>query len=1805
MKNPDIFLTLDALEDRLKSADRRNADYTALKEAQDADPPRTARPIELWDPDGTFASMPARLIPTNKPYSDDAQLQRWMDVVKNLGGKPPAHINPAYARFLLKPSETLKNTIKLYFTPANPPVFGIDTTRLKAIINANQAKFGDWPQREVIEFTTARDKGLKLIGRNFLQFYFTWMEVDHYKELWKQFGVSELLHAFPAEGDVAPDIYDKVDKRLKKGKQLVDGLEITVTWGKIQAARGNREGSTATIMGESATKVAADLWHEDSITSGMGNSKVEWLHRAACAFGGLNEQVSLKTSNDPNNLVFGTWECNTDMIRAENMVTELTKLDDMMPDSGYKGKLTTNNKTAGTVSRIGLEKTNTTATIPRWVGEKNYSWLSLSLGYKYQMMATESPLRQGFAQEIYFDPWSLYVPLGIEPRLDTMILNDLKSGDATADVVAHKIKKRSLASNMGDPLPNLPLPEYSSDAYPTLAWNAAIKGLPSLELPDIVIKYPMIASGPLADDDVPTDESIAHRTSRSRRSIPLGTPVPQNGFVLQGEVDVFGTAVVGNLEKWMGPPPEDVVVGIDPPSIERVVVPGDFHMSMLIPLLRGTPFDDIIFRNVAIYHQNYAFDKTKSIGWHFNADWVIDSSCGLLYDILTKALQVNKPILSIHASFGEQQRWSAPLSLHSFILEGVFPDLSISPVSGLTLTSIGVRLLGIRGFSFTPEPHSTLSFGFGIFGTMKLNVPGSVVPLDLDYEMGLTGRTVNLGAEISGSIWEDALGVKGLLLEDVVFGTTFSTTSPWKSFSFDVSATFSYMSSQAYLRGSYAAGGHFSLTAELDNFGTDEISDLFFAIFSDSLTLPDFDVHVGSAILSIVSGQGLTISLLDVNVAGYTAASIEVALSPSGASLSGALSSSTITFGDVELRDALIKLSFWITGKKKNVEFILGGTLGVDFLDLTVGAIVHLYPGEGGVEWAVVAVLNAPSRPFALSDVVPAVQDSFVDFSLRNAVFIAASKDDPLVGQSFPGYPVRKGVQVFGVIDRIPALNDLLHADVKGLVLNAGWSKASGFSLFVSLPAESTINLGNGMKTTPIALGIRTNPIELAVMAGVIVPVKDSTPLDFSFVLAANAIGASASAQMEGWWVKPFGIDNLKIGPEVTLSIEIIYAQFVSTGTPSGFGVSGGLMIGSIEAFLAMNVSEDPKRQMLFGELKKLDISDVVTLAGTLVQQDIPKIPDSLLKFEELKMYICPFGVVLGKTSYPQGFSFKADLLLFEKRANIECTIDKAQKSVDIIGGIDNFELGPLSVHGSKGPRAELECHIGVSKQQLIVDGVVTLFDTKTQTYINIQFLPEPIFKFYSLLQFANIFMFKLDAELLGSIHDRLSDADFSLYAELENDILDYIAQQIIEQFEAAKVAATEGLEVAQEKVSEAQKLWKDAIADAEKRVENAQKEWESYERNIRSSSQPIVDNYLSEISRLQGEVDKARQDYNNALEAAQRAVNQANQDRGAALAAAQRDVGNAKQDIDRAIDGAQRDLDYAEADLSKAFGDAKRGIDSAQQEVWSLQNQIDDIKRTIDDYDQAPWYEFWKKAAIAGLWVAVGTLEASKAIASGALDVARAILTGSEYLSKEAAVDAARLALEGARSTGKAALSAAQEALLAADETSKVAVDAAEATLQGVQKGVEFVAFQGAIEALEVFKKANKAAYEAAMAAIEGLMDSAAFIAFNAAKAGLEVAKGSTKVLDAAKEALSLAEKASQVALSILQDVVKFGAKALNINTIILSGTFRGILGIGGGNARPLSAVIKGYIVGQWFDIRAEFDVREPVEFITAIFKQ
>jgi hypothetical protein len=124
-------------------------------------------------------------------------------------------------------------------------------------------------------------------------------------------------------------------------------------------------------------------------------------------------------------------------------------------------------------------------------------------------------------------------------------------------------------------------------------------------------------------------------------------------------------------------------------------------------------------------------------------------------------------------------------------------------------------------------------------------------------------------------------------------------------------------------------------------------------------------------------------------------------------------------------------------------------------------------------------------------------------------------------------------------------------------------------------------------------------------------------------------------------------------------------------------------MIGEGQAQFALSVSENPMRmyhlvclccymlttmlpigQLLYAEVRDLGITDLVSFARDVTSIAIPYPPDDMLRFEQLKIYICPTGMTLGSVTYPQGFSFLADMKLFGVQADIACGTSKYNKSI-------------------------------------------------------------------------------------------------------------------------------------------------------------------------------------------------------------------------------------------------------------------------------------------------------------------------------------------------------------------------------------------------------------------------------------------------------------------------------------------------------------------------------------------------------------
>lgn len=465
---------------------------------------------------------------------------------------------------------------------------------------------------------------------------------------------------------------------------------------------------------------------------------------------------------------------------------------------------------------------------------------------------------------------------------------------------------------------------------------------------------------------------------------------------------------------------------------------------------------------------------------------------------------------------------------------------------------------------------------------------------------------------------------------------------------------------------------------------------------------------------------------------------------------------------------------------------------------------------------------------------------------------------------------------------------------------------------------------------------------------------------------------------------------------------------------------------------------------------------------------------------------------------------------------------------------------------------------------------------------------------------------FQLKADLVGAVKfTDLSNADFVFDALLEQDILEYIRTELNGQFTHARKVADEGIEAAQSKLTQAEKTYNDAIDKAQSGLDAAYNQWKAKSDNVHKDADRVIQGYNAEIKRLQDDIDRTKRDFDNAMTAAEKAVDHADRERAQKLADARHGVDDAEREMVAKIKSAQAGVDRAQADMDRAFGSAHDAIEAARRKVQGFQSQIDALNATLTDYRNAPAYQFWKKLAIGGLETAVLTVEGFRAGADFVLQRAEDVLTSASYLAKETTLKRAHDALDYAQTAGTTAFDGAKALLRDADTASSAVLQGAKDTLEATRTGVEHTAFQGAVSALQAYKEANTAAFNAAAAAIQGLEQGTEWVLYQAAKGTLATAKHATVGIDAAKKSLDIVKDSVQEALKLTQWIEQFGLEIVDIRSVHLSGSLRGIVGVDGKESKPLTTHVKGTIVSRDFTIDTEFDPRRTADFIAKVFEK
>jgi hypothetical protein len=938
----------------------------------------------------------------------------------------------------------------------------------------------------------------------------------------------------------------------------------------------------------------------------------------------------------------------------------------------------------------------------------------------------------------------------------------------------------------------------------------------------------------------------------------------------------------------------------------------------------------------------------------------------------------------------------------------------------------------------------------------------------------------------------------------------------------------------------------------------------------------------------------------DISVNGHQSAEATLAIDREGISIIGALAETT--FGDLTIKNPSLDV-FIGTGLEKAsrrpLQFAIKGN--AEFKGIEIDVSVYL--AKSGSEGLLFTVYGEYSRPLSSGALAPELQGSFLDLPMTNIALLAGNTNTGLPGfVNKYGYPLIKGVQLNAQIGSIPALNSVTGINLDGLTLSVGLIAGTGLTMGIVLPTDNAIRFTPTVSSGPITVSVDiVRPPSLLIKAGLNVLVAgQADPLVFTMGLNATVTSASGFAQMDGFWVNPFGISpNVQIGPNMTLQLGL---DFVPPSVQ--VGGTGGLMIGSTAATVSLSLGASPSQELIAASLTGLSCNDLIAFASQVAQKDIPSIDANIFDFEAVSFSIST-GVQVGTVYTPPGASLAGTVVLFGERATVSASV---RDEIKMSGTFEAFNLGPLAVTGAKDANPTLEFELGPKKQKLLIDGAAKLLDLEASLHVETELLPKPAFEFDMGLAFTELLPFTLHGAMLGALDIKsVGKLDFELKATLEQKILDYLMTQANLQFIAAEKGAKEGFDTAQAKLDQVEASFQAAVSTAQASLDKAQVAWDAKSKDAIDALNQVKQSTAAQQALLQTRLDAAQGSYNQKVTAASQNVDQTKVDAANAIAAAQAAVQKTTIDSNAAVAQHQTDYNNQKASMDAKFGNAKQSLANAQQSIQAAQNAYNDCEQRLvqaqQNYNNASVFNKPKFAAqIAAIKSEEVGKKAALATAEATLSAAQSVLNGLGYDAALKALQTYQDALDASVRAANAAIAAANSALVATSSAQAAALTAAQSALDAAKStSVEALAFQAANKTLSEFLDTANAAITAAQTAVDNLSTTAEGAAFTLAQTALAAAKNNTADLDIARHALAVAQASVTTALDVSQWMVNHVGNFVNITLVELSGTLRGLVDLG----RPMVAHVKGVVVESAFDYTLDYSLGRTPDLIKSLFER
>ncbi|KDR78719.1 hypothetical protein GALMADRAFT_266152 [Galerina marginata CBS 339.88] len=903
-------------------------------------------------------------------------------------------------------------------------------------------------------------------------------------------------------------------------------------------------------------------------------------------------------------------------------------------------------------------------------------------------------------------------------------------------------------------------------------------------------------------------------------------------------VQLFGLeGLTADLFTYQGKYPTFFLAEDPSPVYQLAAFRHDLRLSALLPDVAKTPLDQFVFANVMLTRQSFDIPGGYGAGLHFEAELQLDETCGELHGVLSQVLGVKDPALHLHCGLSLIQDWKEPLHVNSFTLEGTFREILIpTPCKGVTMTSIGVRVLGFEKRSYKKDGSLLLGtdYGFEVFGTLQLECQAWKGPVELAYEISKMSSALSLSATVIFD-WKDAFGIPKLTLQDIGVQAEVMLDKPLSATTFSVSATLRAGRNVLSLFGSFSLEGDCSFGATLENLDWDGLMDIYEHFFDERIPAPDVRLELRRATISI-SNKGFMIDIERLEISDFPPASGTLEIGRHGFFLHAELDGKAVTIDDVQLSNPLIEISCNRANGSTKTDVIVSGDFSWQGFALKIG--VHLYPSpddnDQSLEYTICGefMIKDLESGLRFDKVVPALKHcSLGGLTLDGAALIVASRDDPDLPASMTAkYPIRQGFFVCAVIGHLEVLSTLMGGNHPQLSLAAGWEKDIGFML--AMKADNlVIDLSEGVKTDPFELKVvLSNNPALHLCCGISVEVANQLPLRFLLDCALEPKGGAITltGAMVGMWENPFGLSQqLKIG-NMILSVTILAA-----GTPSGFGIAGEIVSGKTKLQVKLFVNNDPSKSLVHVNVENLGVKEITEVVSTLVGYDLPQPPD-VIRFEKVELYACPAGAIILGKAYPRGFCFYSKMIIFGKLAEVKVVIGDG--GVEIEGSVEAFTLGPLTVTGNKEGKASLSAALTRSKQSGKIDGVITFADMRIELYANFELQPSFTFAFHFLLRVENVFFINVNAGPESGLQPSscdISSKRYILEADFQAPSLARVRQQISDKIREAAAALEAEAEQLLQKIENEKRHFRETVYSARQGLDR----W-AQQKNIDHSEQ-------------------------------------------------------------------------------------------------------------------------------------------------------------------------------------------------------------------------------------------------------------------------------------------------------------------------------------------------------------------------------